>query len=282
MTYSLMWHCAVLAGAMAIAPGAESVGMNPWSVVAVREPRAGEVPFEETSGYLYPSMDANNPSGPDSLEAHMRIEGRRGHVEIQDFRAGMSGVFRIENACLPEWSPNGKYLTCSIWTPERRMGTLSVFDIDTRRVIAEARLASGNNAKWSPDSRMVLVDGVSYGGDGKILLYRMTVPEGDIAVIDTLGVPTNYEFSWSPDSRWIAFSRPTRMIHEGDATASDLWIADAERGDAWPLRITPDRVQSDPLWISNQLIQVREVVWDEEHQTTERLVVIEVHNDGGR
>lgn len=282
MAHTLAWNYWRLAAVLAMAPGAESAQTNPWTVVTVREPRPGEVPFEEKTGYLFPSMDANNPIGPDSLAAHVRIEHRRGHVEIEDFRAGKSGVFRIENACLPQWSPNEKYLTCSIWTTERRMGTLSVFDVDARRVIVDARLASGANSKWSPDSRMVVAEGVSYDGTGAILLYRMTVPEGKIAVIDTLDVATDYEFSWSPDSRWIAFSRPTRMIHEGDATASDLWIADAQLGDAWPVRISPDRVQSDPLWISNQLIQVREVVSDEEYETSERLVVIELNNDGAR
>ncbi len=62
---------------------------NPWTVASVRERRAGEIPFEEASRYLWPSPDANNVPGPDSLVARVRTDAKlHPYIELEDLRNG--------------------------------------------------------------------------------------------------------------------------------------------------------------------------------------------------
>jgi Tol biopolymer transport system component len=122
--------------------------------------------------------------------------------------------------------------------------------------------ASAADMKWSPDSRTLVADGVIYARP-RSMLYTVSVPEGKVTVLDTLAVLAGYEFSWSPDGRWIAFSRPTRLDRlSEDPVAADLWIADARTGATWLVLETPDWIESNPLWITNRTIQVDRVHWD--------------------
>jgi hypothetical protein len=134
--------------------------------------------------------------------------------------------------------------------------------------------------KWSPDGRRIAVEGTIHQRPHE-MLYTVSFPEGKITVLDTVDVLANYEFSWSPDGRWIAFSRPTKLDDLGEATvAADLWIADVTSGGAWPLLQTPDWIESNPLWITNRTIQVDRVNWDASYRSIEQCVVVELSQGG--
>ena len=147
--------CAAPVTALIVLLAAEacfSAPPNPWTVVSIRELRTGEVPFEEASRYLWPSTDANNVPGPDSLVAHVRTdEKHHAYIELEDLRTG--GVLPLlkANACLPQWSPDGKYIACSVWKSPRQLGQLTVVDVATRTVILDPGV-DGITTKWSPDS----------------------------------------------------------------------------------------------------------------------------------
>jgi len=103
----------------------------------------------------------------------------------------------------------------------------------------------------------------------------VTFPEGTVMVLDTVDVLADYEFSWSPDGRWIVFSRPTKLDNLGEViVAADLWIADARTGSAWSLLETPEWVESNPLWVIHDAIQVDRAHSDgREVGATQRVIV---------
>ena len=251
---------------------------NPWTVVTIRERRTGEVPFEESSRYLWPSLDKSNVPGPDSLVARMRTdENLRAHIEIENLRTGESYRLLDANAFLPHWSPDGKYISCAVWKSPGQRSELTIIDIATRTVVLDPQLeASVDQMKWSPDSYTLAADGVMYGHP-RTLLYTVTVPSGATTVIDTLNVLSDYGFSWSPNGRWIAFSRPSALDPVGgDPIAADLWIADAETGRKWPLVVSSDWVESNPLWITNKALQIDRAIRKDDNLGAEQRVVVEL------
>jgi hypothetical protein len=255
-----------------------SKSSNPWTVVAVRERRPGEVPFEETSRYLRPSPDANNVPGPDSLVARVRTDKEfHPYIEIENLRNREAHLL-LSAACLPQWSPDGKYISCDVWTPAQRMGKLTAVRVATRSVVLETEFASVSQSKWSPDSRAIVADGIRYGRQ-RAILYTVLVHQGKVAVLDTLEVFTGYEFSWSPDSHWIAFTRPTELDQQTENPVSaDLWIADAESGEKWHILETPEWIEQNPLWITNHTILIDRVQWQGDEPGVEQRVVIELSN----
>jgi len=275
--------CAALAIALIVLPavdaGCSSRG-NPWTVVTVREPRSGEIPFEDASRYLWPSEDANNVPGPDSLIAHVRTdEQHHAYIEIENLRTGKTVLLLKANACLPKWSPNGKYISCSVWKSHRQMSVLTVVDVATRTILLEPEVnIMGVEMKWSPDSHTLVADGPVYARP-YAMLYTVSIPDGRVMVLDTTHALSSHEYSWSPDARWVAFTRPTKLDSDENPVAVDLWIADARTGKAWRSLDTPDWLESNPLWITNRTIQVDRVHWDGNQRGAEQRVVIELSRE---
>ncbi len=249
--------------------------VNPWKVVALREPWADDVPFETKTDYLRSSSDRNYVPGPDSLVARVVIVSRRGYVEIVDVATGESRRLLETPASLPQWSPDGRCLSCVVWKSHLNPYQLTVVDVTASKIVMEGDLTDGTESKWSPDSRTIAVSGISRKWSGA-LLYTVTVPDARVTVIDSLKVGASHEFSWSRDGRWIAFSRPTRLHHVGDTIAADLWIADAATGDSWCLLDGSEWAVSDPLWITNRSIQITRVRWHDEGGNEEQRLVVEL------
>ena len=272
---------AVLVAGVGCAQTSNPPRTNPWTVVSVRERQPGEVSFEETSRYLWPSPDANNVPGPDSLVARVRTdEEYHPYLWLEDLRTGKTVRVLDAWASAPHWSPNGKYIGCVVWKSPGRPHELTVVDVATRTVLLDPDVrASGTTMKWSPDSRTLAAAGVIYGRP-RSMLYTVSVPEGRLTGLDTLDVLAAYEFSWSPDGRWIAFSRPTLLDHLGeDPIAADLWIAEAESGETWLVLETPDWVESNPLWITNRSIQIDRFRLDGDERGVEQRVVVELSRE---
>jgi Tol biopolymer transport system component len=230
---------------------------NPWTVVAVRERRPGEVPFEISSGYLRESSNANYVPGPDSLVARVGTDSRgRPHVVIERIATGAVDTLFGGWASMPQWSPDGRYISCVAWTSRRAPHQLAVVDIATKTLVVKPTApASGTVSKWSPDSHMIAASDVIRGSK-RVMLYEVSVPEGKFAVLDSVDVLEAHDFSWSPNGRWLAYSRPTELDQSGEIILSaDLWIADMGKGVKWPLLQTPDLVEVNPLWITDQTLQ---------------------------
>lgn len=231
---------------------------SPWTVVAIRQPTRDDIPFETSSGYLRLSEDLNNVPGPDSLVAHARTdEQHRTYLEVEDRRTHAVVRLLDRGGSLPQWSPDGSFISCVVWKSTRQPHELTVVDVKERRVLLDPDIsASGTAMKWSPDSRTLAAAGVVYG-QPRSILYSISIPDGTVRILDSLDVLSDYEFSWSPDSRWIAFSRPTKLDEVSeDPTAADMWIADASTGEKWSVLASLDWVESNPLWITDRSIQV--------------------------
>ena len=250
---------------------------SPWTVVAVRGRRLGEVPFENASGYLRRSPDPNYVPGPDSLVVHVTIIERRGYVEILDLRTGRSRRLLDAWASLPQWSPDGRYVSCVVWRSVIKHHELTVVDVHTGNIVADPDVrASGTEAKWSPDSHKIAASGVIYGSP-RAMLYTVSISGGTATILDSLDVLAAHDFSWSPDSRWLAFSKPTELDDMGeDPVAADLWIADVETGNTWPLLETPDWIESKPLWITDHTIQVNRRARHGDERGGQQTVVVEL------
>ena len=159
-------------------------------------------------------------------------------------------------ASLPQWSPDGKYISCVAWRSQEAPYELTIVDVATRTVVVDSEAnASGTMSKWSPDSRLIAASGV-INESSWVMLYTVSIPDGKVAILDSVNVLSAHEFSWSPDSHWVAFSRPTALDEGENVAAADLWLADARTGEVWPLLETQDWVELNPLWISDRTIQV--------------------------
>lgn len=249
---------------------------NPWRVVRVREPWAEDAPFETKSAYLWPSSERNVVRGPDSLTARVVIVARRGYVEIVNDRTGASRRLLETPASLPQWSPDGRYISCVVRKSNFAPHQLAVVDVATSTVVVDSVMnASGTESKWSPDSRSIAASGLM-NGRGRGVLYKVSIPSGMVTVIDSVHVMSGYEFSWSPDGRWIAFSRPTRADGHYGTTAADLWLANAATGESWCVLDSPQWAEMDPLWITDRCLQVTRVRWLEDGDNEEQRWVVEL------
>ena len=248
---------------------------SPWRVVALREPWAEDVPFETKTRYLRSSGDGNYVPGPDSLIARVVIVARRGYVEIVNTATGESRRLLETPASLPQWSPDGRYLSCVVWKSHLNPYQLTVVDVTTSKIVMEADLTQGTKSKWSPDSHAIAVSGISHKWRGA-LLYTVTVPDGRVTAIDSLNLLASHDFSWSPDGRWIAFSRPTQLEHHGETIAADLRIADSSTGESWCVLSAPEWAESDPLWITDRSIQITRVRWHEAGESEELRLVVDL------
>ncbi len=248
---------------------------NPWRVVALREPWVEDVPFETRTRYLRSSGDGNYVPGPDSLIARVVIVARRGYVEILNSATGESHRLLETPASLPQWSPDGRYISCVVWKSHLNPYQLTVVDVTTSRIVMKSDLTDATESKWSPDSRVIAVSGISRKWNGA-LLYTVAVPDGRVTVIDSLNLLASHEFSWSPDGRWIVFSRPTQLEHHGETIAADLRIAETATGESWCVLSAPDWAESDPLWITDHSIQITRVRWHDEGDNEEQRLVVDL------
>ena len=250
---------------------------SPWTVVDIRERQRDEVPFEESSHYLWPSPDRNSVLGPDSLRARVRIdEEHHPHLELEDLRTGDITPL-LDASTLPHWSPDGTYIACSHWKSQRRPWDLAVVEVASRKLVVSPDLdASVSLMKWSPDSRALGVAGVFYR-ERKSILYALAFPAGSVAVLDTVDLVADYNFAWSPDGRWIAFTQPTQLDHLGeDPVAADLWIVEPATRRKWCVLETPDWIETSPLWITNRSIQIDRTHWDGSELGVEQRRVVEL------
>lgn len=250
-----------------------AAGKCPFVVEKIRESRAGETALD---------TDRNTAVGSNGLVAHVVVEKGRGRLVVNNVESGDS-LFGCPYALLPAWSPDGKYLSVSMWTTETRMGKLVVFDASNWKRVIDLDLASAASATWSPDSKRIVSDGSSYA-DGEVLFYEVTVPAGAATIIDRTRVHGDIDFSWSPDSRWIVYSMPTKLHHVGDTMVSELRIADAASGEYCTLIPATDHNQSNPLWIDDHTIQIDRIWWDEDEDANwtnrEERVVIDLKPSG--
>lgn len=264
--------------------GNQVEGVSPWTLLSVRDATSEDVPFEESSKYLWPSPDPNTVPGPDSLRALVLTnEESRAHIYIEDLRTGSKQLLFEGSATHPSWSPDGRFVSCCEWKSATRPYELCIVQRSSGEVFTSDLGLSATRMKWSPDSQTLAASGVYYR-EGKAALYTVSLPGYEVRVLDTNAAGTGHGiaghvFSWSPNGRWLAFVRPTEVHRFGDVIAADLWVVEATTGVQWPILETSEWVEADPLWISNTSIQVDRARWIDEGFADNARVVVELSLD---
>ncbi|MBK9767421.1 MAG: PD40 domain-containing protein [Chloracidobacterium sp.] len=105
----------------------------------------------------------------------------------------------------PAWSPDGNQLAWfSDPTGEYQLMIGDASGLNAPRVIALPTTAYFQNPIWSPNGEQLVVE------DNHSNLWTMDVKTGTFAKIDTDNDPVpsaTFNASWSPDSKWITYSR---------------------------------------------------------------------------
>ena len=157
----------------------------------------------------------------------------------------------------PTWSPDGRMIAFLRLISDEKAEVLLISSVAAgpARTLAEviAPLTVFTNLKfiaWSPDGKWIAVsDGPSFGG--VMGLFLLSVETGEKR---RLTLPTvehdDYEPSFSPDMRYIAFVR-----YQGGSVQSDLFVLDLSadlRPQDSPRRVTfYNRHIASPVWTSD-------------------------------
>lgn len=101
----------------------------------------------------------------------------------------------------PAWSPDGKWIAfLSDLNGEYEIYIQKQDGSEARKQITTAADTYMFNIKWSPDSKKILWN------DKKLRLQYIDVETQEVVLVDQSEIWEYNSFSWSPDSRWIAYA----------------------------------------------------------------------------
>jgi DNA-binding winged helix-turn-helix (wHTH) protein/Tol biopolymer transport system component len=114
---------------------------------------------------------------------------------------GEPECFTKNETSFPSFSPDGKYIAAAYKTDKTRLAIFSAADHSIVRQIEIPKNASPFiGIKWKPDSRTFTVRDASSG-------YWNFPVDGDPYKLAGLPEERLYNFSWSRDGKWLAFTR---------------------------------------------------------------------------
>jgi Tol biopolymer transport system component len=163
----------------------------------------------------------------------------------------------VKRGSLPRLSPDGRYVSYSLWKSVDEPWNLVILDRTTGRTI-EPPLGGcvSSYRRWSPDSRWLAVE-AHICKTPMTRLVLVNLPSGTVHVVDSLRVFAEYEFSWSPKSRTLAVIRPEAVDHNTESTsAADVWLLSVPGGTKCLPEATPGLVESDPQWVTERSLLV--------------------------
>ena len=106
----------------------------------------------------------------------------------------------------PLWSPDGKEIA---WFSDKDSSAYGLYITDQEGLKQPRRISLGDSklawdATWSPNGKMIAFT------DNAVRVKVLELSTGKIAIIDTGGTNLdrgNMSLSWSPDSKWLAYSK---------------------------------------------------------------------------
>jgi tricorn protease len=113
------------------------------------------------------------------------------------------------------WSPDGKYIAYL----SDKSGEYEIYLRDTSNNNKEKRLSNNGSVwrfapVWSPDSQNLAFSDINH------ILWLVNVNDGKISQLDKSNRNNIQDYSWSPDSRWIAYTKGE------DNGFSSIWVYD--------------------------------------------------------
>jgi tricorn protease len=121
----------------------------------------------------------------------------------------------------PAWSPDGKWIACySDESGDYELVLLDPAGKEKPRALTVGHKVWKYPAAWSPDSRKLLFS------DKDQLLQVVDVKTKKITVIDKADLSEITEYNWSPDSRWLVYTK------SGANNLNTLWVYSLDSGKA--------------------------------------------------
>ena len=123
-----------------------------------------------------------------------------------------------------DWSPDGKWI---VWIGDAT-GETELYLYEVEKGGEAKQLTSGNDTyirslQWSPDSKRILYT------DRENRIVEVTVPDGKKTVILTNPEAEFYRVSYSPDGKWLTYTRPAK--NEMDV----VYVYNLESGKEYPV-----------------------------------------------
>jgi tricorn protease len=155
------------------------------------------------------------------------VVGARGDVYTLPVKSGitrnLTGSCGVNDRNV-EWSPDGKYISyISDASGEDEIYIIPQDGSGEPRQITENADTYKYNPVWSPDGKKLL------WGDKKLRLQYVDVESGEITPVTTGGSWEIRDYSWSPDSRYIAYTLPENR------SVTKVWIYSLESGENHPV-----------------------------------------------
>jgi Tol biopolymer transport system component len=239
-----------------------------------------------THGVLATSAGAPSPDG----RYLPYYDGEVGDLRIHDFTTGQSRRLFVKKG---DWSNDDEEATDPVFAPDgRRIAytwfnktfyELRVVEIDGSepRVIYSNKDNYPTPYAWSPDATSLLC--TLRGADGNRQIALVSVPEGSLRTLKTLGKDTPRGLAFSPDGRYAAYDRragdasPQRDVFTLEvATAREIpliehgaddqllaWAPDGQRvlfssdrtgtRDAWAIDVSAGVARGTPTLIKKNL-----------------------------
>lgn len=125
-----------------------------------------------------------------------------------DWRVLTNAGKRVETVA---WAPNNKqimYFTLGLYYDRQK---LAIFNVKEQVEEFSIEMEWVWDAKWSPDSQWIALDGQALEDEDREYLFLLEVASGHIRNVVTM--TDRYQIgglSWSPDSEWIAYSASAR------------------------------------------------------------------------
>lgn len=230
-----------------------------WIIVSSRPAGPRDIPFDEGVPMLGEPVDRNNVPGPGTLRAVVR--NRHPRVFIENSATGSSRALLDQWACLPLWSPDGKWIACSVYGSPQRPYNLGLVEMASEKLLLPELHGGLGEFKWSPDSRRLALE-VNDPMGGFTVLGFFSLATRAFQPVDTLTLFADYDFAWSPDSRTIAVSKPTFTDpnNEGEVTRSDLWLMSVS-GTRYRLVQGKGYLAAMPRWVDSTHVRYVRDVW---------------------
>lgn len=247
-----------------------------WQVATTRERVASDRILELQLPFARKEDGQREFPGPDSIRLIDRNDAHhRPELVLRDMRTGRERPLISSPAFRPEWSPDGRLVACIVSESLKRPRQLVIVDWRSGKIVEAGSSLSVADCKWSPDAKALAVYGDDRTtGDGVLVIAQAS--NGRTKEVDRTSVIADFDYSWSPDSRLLAYARPARATEHELVLEADLWITDRAGRVRCRVIESTDKVERRPLWVAIRSLALLSAPVNGEHVGDEREVVIEL------
>jgi hypothetical protein len=190
------------------------------------------------AGYGPPSW---SPTG-DAIAFGGDRDGSPGLFQISPDGDDLHAIADIEILGAPTWSPDGSAIAT---IAADRAATIQILDAtsgDTTRTLDLGALRAGESLAWSPDGSVlaVEVDGSDGGDHEGIYLVALDGSAPTLLSACPGEGCADLTPAFSPDGRWVVFTRARCDEPGSDCFVGDVWVISAQGGQAQALTHGPD------------------------------------------